>query len=317
MKQNKFIGLVTLSNALVRAAHALSLSEKRLISQAIAALDKTVAPPPEGLELIVRAGDYSKTYDVSLDTAYDQLQAAAKHMHTRYLAWHEKDKDGTVGLVNCSWVYKATYYKTAGYISIRFTPDVTAHLVGLKDNFTSYRLRQASAFRSVYTWRLYELMMQFKIKEGFYISLTELHHALESPPSARRAFGQFRKFILDPALAELKGEAGVKEHYDMSKLGKKVTGLTFTRQESKKGRSRPGAAAETAEAVHPAADASAQADTVPVWLATLDAWQLEDLARRAAVPRDFDNLNDLRDALAGHYGDNLMQAQADLKYLEI
>ena len=69
---------VTMSNALTRAAHGLTLAEKRIVASAVSKLDsRRVLPPGEVPRTRITAMEYAETFEVDLDTAYDQLQEAA------------------------------------------------------------------------------------------------------------------------------------------------------------------------------------------------------------------------------------------------
>jgi len=66
---------VTMSNALTRAGHGLTLSEKRLMAIAISKLDsRTPVRPGANLSTRVSAAEYSEAYDVDINTAYDRMQ---------------------------------------------------------------------------------------------------------------------------------------------------------------------------------------------------------------------------------------------------
>jgi hypothetical protein len=76
---------VTMSNALTRAGHGLTLAEKRIVAAAVSKLDSRRAlPPGEVPRTRITAAEYAETFEVDLDTAYDQLQAAACRCRQRW-----------------------------------------------------------------------------------------------------------------------------------------------------------------------------------------------------------------------------------------
>ena len=82
--------LVTMSNALTRAGHGLTLAEKRIVASAVAKLDSRRAlPPGEVPRTRITAAEYAETFGVDLDTAYDQLQDAAKQLYKRSITFFE------------------------------------------------------------------------------------------------------------------------------------------------------------------------------------------------------------------------------------
>ena len=81
---------VTMSNALTRAAHGLTLGEKRVIAWAVSTLDsRQVLKPGEVPTTRISAMDYATEFKVDNDTAYDQLQAAAKALYNRSITFYE------------------------------------------------------------------------------------------------------------------------------------------------------------------------------------------------------------------------------------
>ena len=56
------------------------------------------------------------------------------------------------------WVSGVTYHHGEGWIELGFSPEMTPHLVELSREFTSYKLKHTVALRSVYSWRLFELL---------------------------------------------------------------------------------------------------------------------------------------------------------------
>lgn len=70
---------VTMTNALTRAGHGLSLSEKRIVCCAVATLDSRKAAdlnrPPVTR---IYATDYAETFGIDMNTAYEQLQGGGR-----------------------------------------------------------------------------------------------------------------------------------------------------------------------------------------------------------------------------------------------
>jgi hypothetical protein len=74
---------VTMSNALTRAGHGLTLSEKRIICCAVSKLDsraQAALKPGDVLRTRITAQEYAETFGVDPDTAYDQLKAGADNL---------------------------------------------------------------------------------------------------------------------------------------------------------------------------------------------------------------------------------------------
>lgn len=220
---------VNMSNALVRAAHGLTLAEKRVISVCIAKMD-SVRPDSGRYQFRLAAQEFAETFEVDFDTAYEQMRFAGDHLMKRIARSFE---DGRRGRIERKWVWVSgvVYHHGEGWMELGFSPEMTPHLSLLRQQFTSYKLKQATALRSIYAWRLFELLMQFKNTGVLHIDIDEFLHAMEAPESAVRDFAQLRKRIIEPAVAELKAKDGMEIDWTPKKQGgRKITGLEFVFQ---------------------------------------------------------------------------------------
>jgi plasmid replication initiation protein len=113
-------------------------------------------------------------------------------------------------------------------MELGFSHEMTPHLTLLRSQFTSYKLKQASALRSIYSWRLFELLMQFKTTGVLHISIDDFFLAMEPPEAYRSNFKDLRKRIIEPAVAELREKDGMEVEWTPKKQGgRKITALEF------------------------------------------------------------------------------------------
>jgi len=218
---------VTMSNALTTAAQRLSLAEKRVMMYAVGKLDtfKRNGGTETGMVKLV-AHEYAELFGVDANTAYEQLQACAESIITKQVWWYEEAKRG-LKKKQINWLGAAEYYKGEGTVSLWFTAQIAPHLVQLKGQFTTYQLAQASALRSVYSWRLLELLSQYANTGWRQIDLDEFHHAMETPDSYRTNFKDCRRWVVEPAVKELREKDGWLIEWIPIKTGRKVTTLRF------------------------------------------------------------------------------------------
>lgn len=218
---------VNMSNALVTAAQRLSLAEKRVLSFAVASLNTfSHNGGADGGMVKLSAHRYAEQFGVDPDTAYDQLQSCAESIITKQVWWYEEAKRG-IKKKQINWLGAAEYYKGEGTVSLWFTAQIAPHLLQLKGQFTTYQLAQASALRSVYSWRLLELLSQFESTGWRQIELDEFHHAMETPNSYRANFKDCRCWVIAPAVKELQEKDGWLIDWTPIKTGRKVTALRF------------------------------------------------------------------------------------------
>lgn len=218
---------VTMSNALTTAAQGLSLAEKRVMMYAVAKLDsfKNDGGTPAGTVKLV-AHDYAEQFDVDANTAYEQLKQAGKGIFNRYIRFFEEGRKGPEEVM-IRWVSSARYSPGMGTVTLRFTQEVAPHLLQLKAQFTTYKLAQASALRSIYSWRLLELLSQSAGTGWRQISIDEFHHAMETPVGYKANFKILRQRVIEPAVKELIEKDGWLIDWQPIKEGRKVAALRF------------------------------------------------------------------------------------------
>ena len=224
---------VTMSNALTRAGHGLTLAEKRIVAAAVSKLDSRRAlPPGEVPRTRITAMEYAETFSVDLDTAYDQLQAAAKALYKRSITFFEpahkrNGKPLPPTMVQMRWVGLVKYQDGEGWVELAWWPDLLRHLTGLQRQFTTYQLQQASALRSGYSWKLLELLMRFESTGWAEYTIEDFKASMDAPPSLSD-FGQVKRRIIDPAVKELTEKDGWLIQWQPIKAGRKVKALRFT-----------------------------------------------------------------------------------------
>lgn len=221
---------VNMSNALTRSAHSLNLSEKRIIAASIAKTDQM--PNMEDVKQrggwLVRlsATDYAETFDVDIDTAYTQLQAGAENLFKRYITTTRQTKKGPV-VYRFVWVGGVKYHHGEGWIELDWFHEVVPHLFNLKSDFTKYKLKQACALRSVYSWRLFELMQSWQDTGRYETSIEDFYVAMEVPESYQKNFRETRRRVIEPAVEELTQKNNLIINWSTHNAGRKVIGLSF------------------------------------------------------------------------------------------
>lgn len=224
---------IVMSNALTRAGHGLTLGEKRLIFCAISTLDsRRVLKFGESPTSRVTAAEYALVAQCEPSAAYEALQTAAKNLYNRSITFYvqAKNRKGrSVGesITHMRWVGRATYKKAEGWVELAWWHEVLPHLTGLQKEFTKYQLRQTHALRSVYSWKLLELLMKFEKTGWAQYTIEDFSTAMEATPKQRENFAAIRRKIIEPAVKELQEKDGWLIQWHPIKTGRKVSALRF------------------------------------------------------------------------------------------
>ncbi|MCV2503268.1 MAG: replication initiation protein [Neisseriaceae bacterium] len=238
------------SNTISRSAQGLSLVEKRILMSALAQTKGILKP------VKLSAQEYADTFDLkSIDNAYRDLSSAGRNFMKRSFTIPSVTKKGSESEIHYNWLSYVRYAKREGYVEIKFNPDIYPLLFDLTEQFTKYQLKQASALRSIYSWRLLELFESVrkskiidKDKKGntlhteksdtgwLKISVEEFNHAVETPKSYRNNFGIIKQKIILPAIKELEQKDGWKIEFNPIKKGRRVAVIEFNFYRNPQGR---------------------------------------------------------------------------------
>jgi len=148
-------------------------------------------------------------------------EAVDKLMKTTYSV--RKDK----GLLKINVCSQAYYVEKEGRIDIRFTEEIMPHLAELGNNFTMYNLKEISGFGSMYTTRLYELLMQFKVTGIYDTSVSNLRYLFGCLDTLKR-YNDFKRFAIEQAVNEINSQYEIDLKYDEVRKGRKIDRIIFT-----------------------------------------------------------------------------------------
>lgn len=224
---------VNMSNALAQAGHGLTLAEKRLMMMGVSKLDSRRALSPlQTLKTKITAAEYAEENEVDINTAYDQLQSAAKSLYERSITFFEpqvkgRNADPRAIKVQMRWVGSVHYHKGEGWIELSWWHELLPHLTFLRARYTKYQLQQGSALRSVYSWRLLELLLKFEKTGWAEYSIDAFCVAMDATEKQRKDFNNIRRRMIEPAIEELQSKNGWLIQWKPLKKGRKVTALRF------------------------------------------------------------------------------------------
>jgi plasmid replication initiation protein len=233
---------ITMTNALTRASHGLTLSEKRIVMAAVSKLDSwKQLPPGEVPTTRITASEYAELFSLDPNTAYEQLQDGAKHLYARSITFFEaserrKGKDLAPTQVTMRWVGQVHYQKKEGWVELYWWPKLLPHLVGLRKQFTSYQLEQASALRSIYSWKLLELLMRFKSSGTAVYTVEDFCKSMGATEKQKQDFAKIRTKIIEPAVKELTEKDGWLIQWMPIKAGRRIASLHFSFMRDPQGR---------------------------------------------------------------------------------
>lgn len=220
--------IVVKSNKLNTAIQNLSLTEIRIIQLAIVDARETNTGLSVDKPLRIEAQRYSEAFDVSMNTALEAIHNAEDTLFNRRFSY--TDDDGSV--VKSRWIQDVRYMKGEGAIEIAFTRAVVqgiSRIDGAVDFFTQYLLKQTASMKSMYSVRLYELLVQWKeAKKTPIFELANFRDQLGVGVNEYQMMSDFKKCVLKSALKEINDKSDLTVTMDQHKKGRNISGFSFT-----------------------------------------------------------------------------------------
>jgi len=217
--------VITKSNALIEASYKLNLNEQRLVLSCIAELDSR-RPAPKDSMFTVSVKEFSDTWGIQEKHAYEHLEEAANSLYERDIRTYDNKTPERF-----RWVFHVKYNKGKGCVTLGFSPTILPYLTMLNARFTSYHLTKVAGLRSVYSIRLFELLMQFK-KTGFFtITLDDFKKRLDLGSKYDR-FSNLKARVIEPAVKELSDKNNMLINWSAHRKGRSVERLDFNFKES-------------------------------------------------------------------------------------
>ena len=219
--------LVVKDNALIGASYNLDVVEQRLILLAIVEARETGKGINANDALTVHASSYIEQFKVERHTAYTVLKEASKDLFSRQFTYQELSKKGNITTITSRWVSQIRYTEDEASVQLIFSPAVVPLITRLEERFTSYELSQVARLGSKYAMRLYELLIAWRSVGKLQVELQDLRNKLGLSATEYKAMGDFKRNVLDLALAQLNEHTDISVKYEQHKKGRIISGFTF------------------------------------------------------------------------------------------
>lgn len=227
MKKGKQMTQVVKDNALINASYNLDLVEHRIVLQGIVKSRDTETGFNGLTPVSIHASEYEKQFNVSKDAAYKALKDAVLSLFERQFTFTEL-QDGKLKVVKSRWVSQIAYVDKNAEVQIIFSPAVASMCSRLESHFTRYDLKQIAGLSSKYAVRLYELVIAWKATgKTPEFSLAEFRSQIGLLDSEYTPMNNFKKYVLDLAVAQINEHTDIKLDYEQHKKGRSITGFSF------------------------------------------------------------------------------------------
>jgi len=213
--------VVRKSNWLVTASYKLTLNEQRLVLTAIAKL------PFDSKEIkrrvVITAKEMLDCFpDIGEKHVYDEMEKASENLFQRWIRIEDPNQ-----VDKFRWITaKTTYKKGEGRIGFSFSPEILPYLQQLKEQFTKYRLGDISSLKSIYSIRLFEMLMQFQNTGIALIDVQEFKERL-GISDKYADYRNLKKKVIEPAINELNQKSHFNVTFKGTREGRAIKNLEF------------------------------------------------------------------------------------------
>lgn len=219
--------LVVKTNQLNSALQNLSLPEIRIVQLAIVDARETNTGLSTDKPLRIDALRYAEMFDTTRQNGYKRMKEAEETLFNRRFSYI--DDDGKV--IKSRWIQQVRYLDDEGAIELVFTLAVVhgiSRIDGAEDFFTSYLLEQTASMDSIYSVRLYELLVQWKAaKQTPMFELEKFRDQLGVEVNEYKAMCDFKKRVLQVGIDEINEKSDIKISYEQVKKGRSIAGFKF------------------------------------------------------------------------------------------
>lgn len=171
---------------------------------------KDFLPPDEG----------GKSYRLAKEACRELLTATVEK------EWPDPDNpDGDPIFHGATFFTDIKYRK--GNVEAVFNPKLSELLLQLRGFFTEYNLFDYLLLPSTYSQRLFEILKSWSGLPEVVIPVAELHQLLDTPPSFRSDFRQFRVHVLEKAHKDIQEKTRLRFEWEPVKAGRSVESIRF------------------------------------------------------------------------------------------
>lgn len=201
--------VVRKSNWLVTASYKLTLNEQRLVLTAIAKI------PFDSKEIkrrvVITAKEMLDCFpDIGEKHVYEEMEKASENLFQRWIRIEDPNQIEKFRWISAKLIYK----KGEGRVGFSFSPEILPYLQQLKEQFTKYKLGDISSLKSVYSIRLFEILMQFQNMGIVLVGIQEFKERL-GISDKYSDYLNLRRRIIEPAVNEL----NQKSHFNITFKG--------------------------------------------------------------------------------------------------
>lgn len=212
--------IVVQDNSLVMGNYDMTAIEQKLLL----ILLSTIKKDDEELKTIsFRVRDLADLMGITPYSLYRDLKKICKSIVGKMVELQNKQGDWIVFNI----ISYAKYRQSKGVVELKLNNDAKPYVLKLKELFTAFKLEQVLDLESKYAIRIYQITKSNIYKKTFVLELETLKKQLKLTQKSYSLYGNIKKKVIEPALAEINEKTDISLNYEEIKIGRKVEMLKF------------------------------------------------------------------------------------------
>ena len=212
--------VVRKDNFIITASYKLTLNEQRIVLTAIAKIPFNQEIPRK---ITITAQEFLKCFpDIGEKNVHKQMKEAVENLWNRSIKIEDPNQKEEFRWISS----KITYKKGKGRVDFSFSNEIIPYLQYLKKNFTKYRIEDVSNLKSIYSIRLYEMILQFQFTNIFIIDIENFRERL-GISNKYLDYLNLRRRVIEPAINELNQKSLFNVTYKSVREGRAIKNLKF------------------------------------------------------------------------------------------
>ena len=219
--------IIVKSNKVIEASYKLSLYEQRILLACIAQIHSKEELLEE-CKFEISAKDIANLSKLeNVNKVYQSLSIASDKLLSRQIILNDPDPDNPrLKQRKLNWMSHIDYYPGDGKVILQFSRGIIPYLSELSKNFTRYKLTSVTQFKSTYSIRLYELLVQWLSVGKRELEVDWLKKQLQVEANYTRV-NDFKKWVVDVAVNEINQHSNIWVKYTQRKEGRIITHFCF------------------------------------------------------------------------------------------
>lgn len=216
---------VKVKNELVNGKYSLSLLEMKMVMALAAHINKN-ADDFETCSIRVRElGEYM---GLSEDKCYQSIKATAKKLLSRslFFEWYKTTNSLKKSWLGSSWFDYIFYDDEESTVEFRFATMIKPMLLQIREAYAQLECKPLMAFKCMYSNRFLLYVVEWEKIQPHTIKIEDLRELLQLGKKYKQ-FGEFRTYVIEPAVREINALTEYEVTAEPVKRGRRYDSYNF------------------------------------------------------------------------------------------